>query len=71
MARLTKAQRKLFDELAEYPGEWACCENKHERRTANALLSRGLVDIQRRARRQMVRLPTYRSRPPSPQGAER
>lgn len=43
--KLTKPQKKLFDELSEHPNEWAACEGRHERRTANSLHRAGLVEI--------------------------
>lgn len=45
MLKLTKAQSRLFNELAEAPNDWAACEGHHERRTANSLKRAGLVDI--------------------------
>lgn len=44
--KLTKAQRRLLSEMAEYPFGWVACETAHERRTANALKRAGLVEIE-------------------------
>src|ERR1700748_76820 len=45
MSRLTSAQKKLMKDLDEEPGVWAECY-PHERRTAESLAKKGLLEIQ-------------------------